>query len=194
VRHYLYGVDRSRQFWGWIDFITKPRRQASRNLAGVRRHEPMVRPRDTLKLAEPDRLGSSPYSTAQLQLMNERFVAAMAAAIRAGLERPPRVGIDQRPGTKIAFFAGIWTTWHGKRGTKSNPVEGEHQLFGFLTTNANAEVGAIHPKAMPVILTTEAEIELWMTAPAEEALKLQRALPDGSLAIVMTGEKEDPIP
>ncbi len=47
---------------------------------------------------------------------------------------------------------------------------------------------------MPVILTTEAEIELWMTAPAEEALKLQRPLPDGSLAIVMTGEKEEPIP
>ena len=57
---------------------------------------------------------------------------------------------DDRP---LAFFAGIWTTWHGKRGTKANPVEGEHQLFGFLTTDANAEVGAIHPKAMPVILT-----------------------------------------
>ncbi|GAL98386.1 hypothetical protein ATR1_106c0001, partial [Acetobacter tropicalis] len=26
-------------------------------------------------------------------------------------------------------------------------------LFGFLTTEANQEVGAIHPKAMPVILT-----------------------------------------
>jgi putative SOS response-associated peptidase YedK len=36
---------------------------------------------------------------------------------------------DDRP---LAFFAGIWTTWHGKRGTKANPVEGEHQLFGFL--------------------------------------------------------------
>ena len=57
---------------------------------------------------------------------------------------------DDRP---LAFFAGIWTSWHGKRGTKANPVEGEHQLFGFLTTDANAEVGAIHPKAMPVIFT-----------------------------------------
>jgi putative SOS response-associated peptidase YedK len=79
-------------------------------------------------------------------------------------------------------------------GTKSNPVEGEHQLFGFLTTSANAEVGVIHPKAMPVILTTEAEIEHWMTAPTEEALKLQRPLPDRSFKIVMTGEKEDPVP
>jgi hypothetical protein len=25
----------------------------------------------------------------------------------------------------LAAFAGIWTTRHGKRGTKSNPVEGE---------------------------------------------------------------------
>jgi putative SOS response-associated peptidase YedK len=98
---------------------------------------------------------------------------------------------EDRP---LAVFAGIWTVWHGRRGTKANPVEGEHQLFGFLTTNANAEVGAVHPKAMPVILTTETEIEHWMTAPAEEALKLQRPLQDGSLKIVMTEEKEDPMP
>jgi putative SOS response-associated peptidase YedK len=44
---------------------------------------------------------------------------------------------------------------------------------------------------MPVILTTETEIEQWMTTPAEEALRLQRPLPDGSLKIVATGEKED---
>jgi hypothetical protein len=54
----------------------------------------------TLRLGELDHLGSSPYSMAQLQQMNDRFVAAMAAAIRAGLERPSRVGIDRTPGTK----------------------------------------------------------------------------------------------
>ena len=46
---------------------------------------------------------------------------------------------------------------------------------------------------MPVILTTPAEIETWMKAPAEEALQLQRPLPDGTLKIVMTGEKEDAV-
>ena len=49
-------------------------------------------------------------------------------------------------------------------------MKGQHELFGFLTTDANAEVGAIHPKAMPVILTTETEIEQWMTAPMQDAL------------------------
>ena len=44
---------------------------------------------------------------------------------------------------------------------------------------------------MPVILTKPEEIETWMTAPTEEALKLQRPLPDGSLKIVARGEKKD---
>ena len=39
-----------------------------------------------------------------LRRMNTSFVAAMAAAIRAGLERPPRVGIDRTPGTKNPLY------------------------------------------------------------------------------------------
>ena len=42
---------------------------------------------------------------------------------------------------------------------------------------------------MPVILTTRQEIDLWMTAPAEDALKLQQPL--GALTIVARGEKTD---
>jgi hypothetical protein len=44
---------------------------------------------------------------------------------------------------------------------------------------------------MPVILTTPDEVEAWMTAPAEQALKLQRPLANGSLRIVARGVKED---
>jgi len=95
---------------------------------------------------------------------------------------------EERP---LAFFAGIWTSWHGKRGTKSNPIEGEHQLFGFLTTDANAEVSAIHPKAMPVILTSTEAVEQWLTLPPKEAIAPQKPLPNGALRIVATGEKED---
>jgi putative SOS response-associated peptidase YedK len=32
-----------------------------------------------------------------------------------------------------------------------------HQVYGFLTTSPNAVVEPIHPKAMPVILTTDEE-------------------------------------
>jgi putative SOS response-associated peptidase YedK len=51
---------------------------------------------------------------------------------------------------------------------------------------------AIRPKAMPVILTTQDEVEKWLTAPPEEGLELQRPLSDGSLVIVSRGNKEDP--
>jgi putative SOS response-associated peptidase YedK len=77
------------------------------------------------------------------------------------------------------------------RGPKSAPVEGEHELFAFLTTEANEIVAPIHPKAMPVILTTPEEVHLWLAADAPEALELQRPLPDDALRIVASGEKED---
>ena len=54
-------------------------------------------------------------------------------------------------------------------------------LFAFLTTEANADVRPIHPKAMPVILTRPEEWETWLTAPAPVALRLQRPLADGAL-------------
>jgi putative SOS response-associated peptidase YedK len=47
---------------------------------------------------------------------------------------------------------------------------------------------------MPVILTTPDDVETWMTAPQDQALKLQRPLPDSLLRIVARGVKEDPAP
>ena len=54
-------------------------------------------------------------------------------------------------------------------------------LFAFLTTEPNREVGAIHPKAMSVILTNPNEVEAWLTQPWEQARVLQRPLPDVAL-------------
>ena len=93
---------------------------------------------------------------------------------------------ERRP---LAFFAGIWTNWTSTRKLKEGDVTAD--LFAFLTTEPNAEVAPIHPKAMPVILTTPEEIERWMTAPPADALTLQRPLPNGELRIVARGAKSD---
>ena len=64
----------------------------------------------------------------------------------------------------LACFAGIWTRWTSVRKVKEG--ETSNDVFAFLTTEPNAVVGAYHPKAMPVILTTAEEIDVWMTAAA----------------------------
>ena len=82
----------------------------------------------------------------------------------------------------LAFFAGLWTPWRGVRRVRDG--EQDFELYGFLTTSPNAVVAPIHEKAMPVILTSEDEVETWLTAPWEEAKALQRSLPDNMLIIV----------
>jgi putative SOS response-associated peptidase YedK len=104
-----------------------------------------------------------------------------------GTKPPVWFALDEtRP---LAFFPGIWTRWTSVRKIKEG--ETTNDVFGFLTTEPNKEVGAIHPKAMPVILRTREEIDLWMTATTSEALKLQRPLADDSLVIVAKGTKQD---
>jgi putative SOS response-associated peptidase YedK len=63
-------------------------------------------------------------------------------------------------------------------------------LFAFLTTEPNREAEAVHPRAIPVILTSPGEIDPWMTAPAEDALKLQRPLAARVFTIVARGWEE----
>ena len=93
---------------------------------------------------------------------------------------------ESRP---LAVFAGVWTNWTCTRKLAEGEVTCD--LFAFLTTDANREVGAIHPKAMPVILTEPEEIETWLTAPWPDVSRLQRPLSDGALRIVARGQKQD---
>ena len=81
----------------------------------------------------------------------------------------------------------FWRPWRGERKGEAK----NHAVFSILTTSANAEVAAVHPAAMPAILTTPEEFETWMTAPVDEALSLQRPLPNGTLRVVGRGERKD---
>ncbi|MFS4438707.1 SOS response-associated peptidase [Paracoccaceae bacterium GXU_MW_L88] len=87
------------------------------------------------------------------------------------------------PDEKPAFFAGLFVPdWTSVRKVRDGLSTDD--LFAFFTTAANDEVGKIHPKAMPVILTEPDEWSAWMAAPWDEAKALQRPLPDGSLELI----------
>jgi putative SOS response-associated peptidase YedK len=94
---------------------------------------------------------------------------------------------DSRP---LFAFAGIWRPWTGTRGTKANPVEGEHRLFSVLTTEPNDIVRPVRSKAMPVILT-RGECDPWLEGETADALALQRPFPAEMLKIVATGSRQD---
>jgi putative SOS response-associated peptidase YedK len=77
--------------------------------------------------------------------------------------------------------------WTGERKGET----GEHSLFAFLTTQSNDIVRPIHAKAMPVLLRTEQEFDTWLDGSVNDAIALQRPLPNELLRIVTTGEKSD---
>lgn len=104
-----------------------------------------------------------------------------------GKKAPVWFALDEsRP---LAAFAGIWTNWTSIRKAKEGEITAD--VFAFLTTEPNAIVAPIHPKAMPVVLTTDEEFDVWLRAPAAEAMMLQRPLPGGGLRIVAKGARLD---
>ena len=91
--------------------------------------------------------------------------------------------VDDDP-EPLAFFAGVHHRDHTCVSKMKTGLE-TCDVFAFLTTEPVEPVRAIHPKAMPVILTTEEERETWMRADRSETGELQgRLQPEGVLEIV----------
>jgi putative SOS response-associated peptidase YedK len=78
--------------------------------------------------------------------------------------------------------------WSSHRGTKTNPADGDHLLYSFLTTSPNGVVAPVHPKAMPLL--DEVARETWLAGSIDEALALQRPAPEAA-GIEATGPKQD---
>ena len=68
-------------------------------------------------------------------------------------------------------FAGIW-----------RPTDQEHRM-AFLTCAPNVLVGAVHPKAMPVILAAEDHAR-WLAGSYEDVVSLARPHPNEAMRIV----------
>jgi putative SOS response-associated peptidase YedK len=79
----------------------------------------------------------------------------------------------------------------GCAGGKVKESETATDLFAFLTTEPNAIVAPIHVNAMPAVLTTREEIEVWMTALGERGPIASAPLPAGALRVVARGRKMD---
>jgi len=82
-----------------------------------------------------------------------------------GRKRPHWFAIPSQP---LFAFAGIWR--------QAEVPAGREPRFAFLTCPPNPLVGAVHPKAMPVILD-ETDYDTWLTAPWPQAHALAAPYP-----------------
>ncbi len=96
-------------------------------------------------------------------------------------------GREPRP---LFAFAGVWRHWNGP--LKKDGPDVDIDVFSFMTTLPNALVSTINHERMPVLLTSEAERDVWLSGTADEAFGLARSYDAAGMAIVQEGfDKRD---
>ena len=109
----------------------------------------------------------------KLERMTWGFPGPAAAGGRPVTKRKAKVwfGLHQDAHPLFAF-AGIW-----RPGSK----DGEGPFMAFLTCAANEIVGAVHPKAMPVMLRPGADVDRWLSAERPDACALAVPFADADM-------------
>lgn len=148
--------------WGWPPPPAKP---------GERARAPVVNVRNL----------ASPFWRSALADPARRCLVPVSRFCEWGAD--PETGGKRRywfdvPGEALFAFAGLW-----------RPVPGTGPAYAFLTCAPNALVGAVHPKAMPVILRTE-DYDQWLHAPFEGAAALAVAYPAQAMRMIDEGKPE----
>ena len=88
---------------------------------------------------------------------------------------------EERP---LFAFAGIWRTYKGP--LKKGGEKVEIDVHAFLTTTPNELVATIHPKRMPMMLTTNNEYETWLNGTPDEARVVVHSYPTDQMKIVQS--------
>ncbi len=129
------------------------------------------------------------------------------------LESPFWIGTLKHPELRCLVPVTRFQEWSGEKGAKrqhwfevpSQPVfafagiwrdDGEMRSFAFLTTEPNALIEPVHPKAMPLILHPE-DHDVWLRADWKLAQRLVEPYPSqlmGEVTPVSAGRSEAPTP
>jgi putative SOS response-associated peptidase YedK len=104
-------------------------------------------------------------------------------------------GDEPRPPFAFAGFYRRWDWEEDGLRKKADTSLAEERVdtlaMAFLTTEPNAMVAPIHPKAQPVMLTTPEKFDLWLNGNAEDIRELQRPVPDEAMEVAFVGDKLD---
>src|SRR5579859_6575648 len=124
---------------------------------------------------------SSPFWRAALAIPARRCLVPFTAFQEWSVAPDPVTGKKRPhwfhlPASPIAAFAGVW-----------RPAEKGEAHYAFLTCGYDGDpashiVGAIHPKACPVILHAE-DYDRWLHAPLDEVLTLATSFPSQLMSV-----------